>query len=251
MYIVLLISIVKADEFILNDGLNQYYDNGEDFDEYYDALYNYYENNLAALEQYYETWEQYLHAMVMLYDYEDTDTDINDHSNFDMGILKMIKKKLKRKKKPKTKIAPKIRRKKHVISEEMINGLKVTKLAEDWPCQCSIFNANQGWLWVNDNCVGILSIWLIPENAADAAFDQIHAETWYASDGFRWQGTTFKIDGSTCAEIDCTHSHIPDISACVNLIAGWMGKQAPYQVPDDEFSNHPPADIQPRPVVPK
>eukprot|EP01084_Bolivina_argentea_P027973 52019_1 len=233
--------------------LDQYYENYEDFDEYYDALYNYYEDTIAVLEQYYETWEEYLNALISYYDY--VDDNMNDNTYYkDEGIgswLSKMKKKIKTLtgETDKKKTSPIQNRK--IESEEIKNGLKVTKFTSICQCSMNPFNANKGLLWINENCIGKLAIWLIPEEASDPAFDQVSAGQWHPADGFKWGLSTYKIDGSTCAQINCTISHMPHIYSCVNLIALAMGKKAPYIVPYNTFQNHPPLTDKPRHVVAK
>jgi len=114
-------------------------------------------------------------------------------------------------------------------------------------CLCA-FKGSWGELRVDCNCRGTLSLWVIDEGSAPAA--AATCGTWIDADGFVLNGTTYKIDGSTCAEINC-EGGAPTISACVNLIASMMGKRPPYPVPAGTFGGPPkePTPGSPAPVV--
>jgi RHS repeat-associated protein len=82
-------------------------------------------------------------------------------------------------------------------------------------CIC-VFKGPIGKLTVNSNCRGVLSMWVIDEYNAPAA--GATAGTTVSADGFVVGGTTYKIDGSTCVEIDCAGGTVT-VSCCVNSIA--------------------------------
>jgi len=115
------------------------------------------------------------------------------------------------------------------------------------PCIC-VFKGNIGRLTVKGSCRGVLSMWVIDEYAAPAA--GATAGVTVSADGFVIGGDTYKIDGSTCVEIDCNGSTVT-ITCCVNLIARCLGKRCPYVVSPGSFGGPPkePPPGSPPPVV--
>ena len=103
------------------------------------------------------------------------------------------------------------------------------------PCICA-FKGNIGKLTVNSNCKGVLSMWVIDEYNTPAA--GATAGTTVSADGFVIGGTTYKVDGSTCVDINCAGG-TPTISCCVNLTALCLGKKCPYAVPAGTFGGPP------------
>jgi len=102
-------------------------------------------------------------------------------------------------------------------------------------CIC-VFKGHIGKLTVNSNCRDVLSMWVIDEYNAPAA--GATAGTTVSADGFVIGGTTYKIDGSTCVEIDCAGGTVT-VSCCVNSIALCLGKKCPYPVAAGSFGGPP------------
>jgi RHS repeat-associated protein len=102
-------------------------------------------------------------------------------------------------------------------------------------CIC-VFKGPIGKLTVNSNCRGVLSMWVIDEYNAPAA--GATAGTTVSADGFVIGGTTYKIDGSTCVEIDCAGGTVT-VSCCVNSIALCLGTKCPYRVAAGSFGGPP------------
>ena len=103
-------------------------------------------------------------------------------------------------------------------------------------CCICVFKGNIGKLTINSNCKGVLSIWVIDEGSAPAA--GATAGSTVSADGYVLGGTTYKIDGSTCVDINCAGGKIR-ISCCVNNLAAIMGKKCPYAVAAGAFGGPP------------
>ena len=103
-------------------------------------------------------------------------------------------------------------------------------------CIC-LFKFNVGKLTVNSNCKGKLRIWVIDEETAPAA-GAVGGRT-VSADGFVLDGETYKIDGSTCVEINCSAGG-GSIDTCVNWLACLVhGSKPPYIVPPGTFGGPP------------
>jgi hypothetical protein len=114
-------------------------------------------------------------------------------------------------------------------------------------CVC-VFKGSKGRLTVATSCKGKLPMWVIDEKSAPAS--GATAGTTVSADGFVFGGILYKIDGSTCVELDCSSSGIT-MSTCVNNFACLFGKKEPYPVPWGTFGGPPkePATGAPPPVA--
>jgi len=113
-------------------------------------------------------------------------------------------------------------------------------------CIC-VFKGRTGRLTIAANCKGKLPIWIISEHAGPAS--AAVAGTTRSADGFAIGGGLYKIDGSTCVEVDCAGG-TARFTTCVNFLASCVfGSKAPYPVPWGEFDG-PPKEPSPSMSVP-
>lgn len=94
----------------------------------------------------------------------------------------------------------------NVDEEKNLRGFVRNNPANDYDplglsCCICFFKFSTGKLTINKNCRGVLAIWVIDENNAPAA--GASAGSTVSADGYVLGGTTYKIDGSVCVEINC------------------------------------------------
>jgi len=109
-------------------------------------------------------------------------------------------------------------------------------------CFCP-FKLNTGKLFIDCSCQGV-PMWLIPEDGTPAFTPK--CGQWYDADGFYVLGQLYKIDGSTCVNIDCNTSNL--FTCCVNFLAACLLKTCAYPVPSGTFGNEPPPGTPPSPI---
>lgn len=102
-------------------------------------------------------------------------------------------------------------------------------------CLCA-FKGSVGRLTVSTNCKGKLAMWVISERGAPAS-GAVGGRS-VSADGFVHGGRTYKIDGSTCVEVDCSGGGTT-LTTCINMIACLLGKRGPYEVAPGEFGGSP------------
>ena len=103
-------------------------------------------------------------------------------------------------------------------------------------CQCC-FKGSVGRLFIDTSCKGVKGVWVIDEGSGSATGGI--SGSWISADGFVLDGTTYKIDGSTCVKLTCNGSDVT-VDTCVNLIAGRvLGKKPAYPVPAGAFGGPP------------
>lgn len=102
-------------------------------------------------------------------------------------------------------------------------------------CIC-VFKGRTGELTIDSSCKGVLSIWVIDEHSAPAA--GAVSGTTVDADGYVMDGTTYKIDGSTCVTMTRSGGKVT-VSTCVNCVAAMLGKKAPYPVTLGSLGPHP------------
>ena len=100
---------------------------------------------------------------------------------------------------------------------------------------CCAFKGNIGKLTVDASCKGY-PMWVIDEDNAPAS--GATSGTTVSADGYVLNGTTYKIDGSTCVKMTCANGQVT-VSTCVNDLAALMGKGAPHPVPAGTFGGPP------------